>query len=77
MKFFKMPKNIKAATIIKYLLLGILIMLFSAVLLSDITCLIFMIIRNMTGYCTPFMANIIEKVSDINTTALKMWAEDC
>ena len=76
MKFFKMNKNIKVATVIKYLLLCILIMLFSAVLLSDITCLIFMIIRNMTG-CTPFMANTIEKVSDINTTALKMWAEDC
>ena len=76
MKFFEKYKNIKVTTIIKYLFLGILLVLISAVIISDIACAVFMVIKNTTGYCTPFMEETIEKISDINMTALKMWAED-
>lgn len=75
MKFFEKHRSIKLTTIIKYLFLGILLVLISAVIISDITCLVFMLIKNTTGYCTPFMEATIEKISDINMTALKMWAE--
>ncbi len=77
MKSFKNHKNIKMTTIIKWLFLGVLLLTLSVMLISDIACLIFMIIKNTTGYCTPFMANTIEKIYDINITALKMWDEDC
>lgn len=76
MKFFKKYKNIKAITIIKNLFLGILLVLISAMILSDITYLVFMVIKNTTGYCTPFMEATIEKISDINMRALKKWSED-
>ena len=76
MKFFEKYKNIKVTTIIKYLCLGILTVLISMMVISDIVCAIFMVIKNTTGYCTPFMEATIEKISDINMTALKMWSED-
>lgn len=77
MKSFKNHKNIKMTTIIKWLFLGVLLLTLSVMLISDIVCLIFMIIKNTTGYCTPFMSETIKKVVEIDATALKMWAEDC
>ena len=77
MIYLKKYKNIKAITTIKNLFLGILIVLISMIVVSDIACAVFMVIKNTTGYCTPFMEATIEKMSDINMTALKMWAEDC
>lgn len=77
MNFFKNHRNTQVTTVIKYLFLGILLMFISAIFISDIVRLIFMAIKNTTGHCTPFMAETIEKICDINTSALKMWAEDC
>lgn len=76
MKFFKKYKNIKVTTIIKYLFLGILTVLISMMVISDIACAVFMLIKNTTGYCTPFMEATIEKISDINMKALHHWAMD-
>lgn len=76
MKFFEKYKNIKVTTIIKYLCLGILTVLVSMMLISDIACAVFMVIKNTTGYCTPFMEATIEKISDINTRALQKWSRD-
>ena len=55
MNFLKDYKRNKMTTIIKYLFLGILIDIISEIFISNVVCLIFMIIKNTTGYCTPFM----------------------
>ena len=61
MNFLKDYKRNKMTTIIKYLFLGILIDIISEIFISNVVCLIFMIIKNTTGYCTPFMAETIKK----------------
>ena len=71
-KSFKLIKKVLGA--ILNLLAVILIILFALILILEITTLIFMIIRNITGYCTPFMSQVIEKTVTANREGAVMWA---
>ncbi len=71
-KSFKLIKKVCDA--ILNLLSVILIILFVLILILEITTLIFMIIRNTTGYCTPFMLQVIEKTVAASREGAIMWA---
>lgn len=71
-KSFKLIKKVLGA--ILNLLAVILIMLFALILILEITTLIFMIVRNTTGYCTPFMAQVIEKTVTASLEGAVTWA---
>lgn len=75
MNFFRKLKSSKVINIIGCLFLGILLVLISTMLISDLTWLIFIAIRNTTGYCTPFMEKVIAKISSINMGISEMWDE--
>lgn len=45
------------------------------ILLSHIITIAFLIIRHTTGYSTPLMNQVIERVSRSDWQALKMWAD--
>ena len=49
-------------------------MLFAITLILEITTLIFMIVKNTTGYCTPFMSQVIEKTVTASLEGAIIWA---
>lgn len=73
-KCFKTLKKI--GDIIVRSLMAVVLTLIAVVAIADITTLAFMAIKNTTGYCTPFMASAIEKMSGINRRALEAWSKD-
>lgn len=69
---FKILKKI--GVIIERGFIAIILILLAVMLILDITSLIFIVIRSTTGYCTHFMAAIIEKEININSQALELWS---
>lgn len=64
----------KVVDIISYIFVGILISVLAIMFLSHVITIAFMIIRHTTGYYTPFMNQVIERVSKLDQKAIKMWA---